>query len=236
MKSLILNAVSVAVLIAVIGMASLEGASAQTTSLAKQENMQGKVVEIPYITYRDFQSSSLKGEAALSETQRTDTSGFLNGKTVHELLSVSSLDEAIQFLGEPRTIEKENFSDGDWVATLRYDEGTFFDYRKYKDGALALLEFELWTSPWSLKVGGARLRPGMRTDRLSVAVRQSIREGSYPEGADVDGIGAIAIAKADSREGEDTELVQDGKAQITVHVNSKTDTVEIVRFTRLGPW
>lgn len=211
-------------------------AMAQTTKVAERKNMQGQIVRTPYIALDELQSSFIEEKAVSGKTVGSNAKESLSSKTFREILEISSIDEAVRLLGEPRTIERDEFSDGEWAATLRYGEGTFFDYRKYEDGTISLLEFQLCGTDWSLKVGGTRLRTGMSTDSLSQAVRQSISKGSYPEGTGVDGIGVIHIAKPSTAEGGQVELIQEGKAQITVHVNRKSRVLEVVRFVRLGPW
>lgn len=238
MKKLIQYVEIFVILFAVLGIAAPKLTTAQAVRVLQRKDMKGQTVRTTYIRYADFKDlSSITNKSITQESSSGTTSGFSSGQVpLRELLSVSSLDEAIRILGEPKTIDRDEFSDGGWATTLRYEGGTMFDYRKFEDGEIALIEFELWRSNRALEIGEMELCPGMNIDGLSPAVRQSISEGSYPEGANVDGIGAIQIATPGSTKGEKVEFLQGGKAQITVHVNREKGTVEVLRFTRLGPW
>ena len=218
----------------IISLAETGAVQAQT-----EKTVQGQHDPTPYISYAEFRDiSASKGQRTISSKSLRDTTNLARGGQVvlQELLSVSSLDEVIRILGQPKAIDRDEFPDGGWAATLQYEGGTMFDYQKFEDGTIALLELQLWSSDWSLKVGEKELRPGMRIDSLSSVVRQSIQEGSYPKGANVDGIGSIHIAKPGTAKGGNVTLLKNGKAEITVHVNTESGTVGVVRFARLGPW
>jgi len=234
MRKLVIRILLFVIFLLLASLSVPEEGLAQNVKTTSQKNMKGRVVQTPYIDYEDFQSSSLGGGG--QGKIRKDASGFLSGRTFRDILSVPSIDEAIHLLGKPKATDRNSFSDGGGTAVLQYEEGTFFEYRKYENGTFALLEFQLWDANWSLKIGETKLRPGMEIDSLSSAVHQSIREGTYPDGADVDGIGIIRIAKPGAARNDEAMLLQDGKAQITVHVNREEGIVEVVRFTRLGPW
>jgi len=237
-KSIQSVALSVFIL-AVSGLTLPKLALAQAEKVLQRKDMHGQTVQMPYISYAEFHDiSASKGQKEISSKSLRDTTNLARGGQVvlQELLSVSSLDEVIRILGQSKTIDRDEFPDEGWAATLQYEGGTMFDYQKFEDGTIALLELQLWGSDWSLKVGEKELRPGMKIDSLSPVVRQSIQEGSYPKGANVDGIGSIHIAKPGTAKGGNVTLLQNGKAEITVHVNTESGTVEVVRFARLGPW
>lgn len=239
MKKLVQPVALSVVILALSGLTLPKLTLAQTEKVLQRKDMHGQTVPTPYISYDEFRniSASKEQKAVSSKSLQNTTDPARGGQVVlQELLSVSSLDELIRILGEPKTIDRDEFPDGGWAATLQYEGGTMFDYQKFEDGTIALLELQLWSSDWSLEVGEKELHPGMKIDSLSSVVRQSIQKGSYPKGANVDGIGSIHIAKPGTTKGGNVTLLQNGKAEITVHVDTESGTIEVVRFARLGPW
>lgn len=208
-------------------------ALSQTGKMHQSKGIHGQTEKTPYLTSAELRGISVQTkEANARNLSHAKSADF----TLDALLSPSSLREVTEILGEPQSTDRDNFPEGGWAVTLKYEGGTMFDFRKYEDGTFALLEFQLWRSPWSLTVGGGTLHPGMPVDSLSPEVQQSIRKGTYPQGAEVDGIATIHIAKKNSAKSGSPTLVQDGKAEVTLHVDRKQRVVKVVRFSRLGTW
>lgn len=209
---------------------------AQTTKLAEQTNMQGQAVRTPYITHGELQSISLESGAVSGKTRSGKTHAEPSRQVnFGKLLSVSSLDEIVQLLGEPETVDRQEFPDGQRLgATLHY-EGMRIEYDRYEDGTSGVTTIQVRSSDWSLKVGGTKLHPGMSVDQLTPTVRESFQEDTTFDDPALDSFSVIHIAKPDSGKGGQVELMQEGRAQITVHANDETRTVEMVRFARLGP-
>jgi hypothetical protein len=115
--------------------------------------------------------------------------------TLGDLLSISSLDEAIHLFGKPETLTHESPYGQNILAFLSY-EGFRLEYIKYNkddpDSKYELRKLELTSPVWSLTVNGTKLQPGMDASQLSPTVRQTLdRDFSKSE----DAFGAIVVAK-----------------------------------------
>lgn len=209
---------------------------AQTTESVEKTTMQDQTVQTPYITYGELQSISLESGAGSGKT-RSVKSRAEPGRHVSfgKLLFVSSLDKISQLLGEPETVDRHEFpGDQRLGATLHY-EGMTIEYDKYEGGPSGVTSIQMCSSDWSLTVGGMRLHPGMSVDKLTPTVRESFQEDTTFDDPALDSFGIIHIAKPGSGKSGQVKRMQEGKAQITVHANDETRTIEMVRFARLGP-
>lgn len=206
-------------------------APAQATNLHEQTTAEGATIQTPYVTYEEFEAASL-GPSGNGKTLSKDAAETV---TLGDLFAVSSLDEIVQLLGEPETVDRQEFSDGQRLrATLHY-EGMRIEYDRYEDGTSGVTTIQVRSSDWSLKVGGTKLHPGMSVDQLTPTVRESFQEDTTFDDPALDSFSVIHIAKPDSGKSGQVELMQEGRAQISVHANDETRTVEMVRFARLGP-
>ena len=85
---------------------------AQTTKLVERTTIQGQVVQTPYITHGELQSILLEHGAGSERTHSGKTPAKPSRQSnFGKLLSVSSLDEIVQLLGEPETVDRQEFSD-----------------------------------------------------------------------------------------------------------------------------
>lgn len=214
-----------------VGLAAPEAGVAQTEKVVHEEDTHGESVHVPYITYEEYQSTSL--------ISQTTTGKSLEGNTKAQqvpfeaLLSVSSLKDVIGLVGEPENIDRNVFPDGDrFIATLDYD-GMSLKYAKRKDKRIRLTTMEVRSPEWSLVVGGKELRPGMSRTQLSPVVRQAIDRGTFLGEEGVDAVGVIRVAKPDKGEGSKVEFMEGEGTEVSVHLNKNTGTAKVIRFHRI---
>lgn len=207
--------------VAVLAMPQL--AAAQAIELHEQTTSQGETVQRSYISYAEFEATSLS--SAVSRKTTSDKSSR-DEVTLGDLAFVSSIDEVKRIFGEP-----EAFALGPPFTYLNY-KGLELEYVKpRKDNPKSkyeLRELELTSPDWSFTVNGTQLRPGMSVDQLSPAVRQTLdRDFSNS----VDAFGAIEIAKPGTAKQAKRggELQQTGNV-LQIFVNE--GTVDRIKFYR----
>jgi hypothetical protein len=208
----------ISTLLAVFVLTTPDLAAAQTSKLVEKTDMSGQAVQTPYINYNEYENISVNGKIAF-----------------RDLLSASSVDEIIQYLGQPKTIDRHEFAGRERFGAELHYEGATVEYDNYEGGVSGITSIEIRSPGWFLTVGSKTLRPGMTADRLSPAVRKSLQKRTTSDDPNLDRFSVVHIAKPGSAKSGDVELLQDGKAQITVYVNAVTGTVERIRFSRLGP-
>lgn len=202
----------------IVVLVSPNEAEAQTEKKLQYEDMHGQTVQTPYISYDVYQSITVNGRIPF-----------------RKLLSVSSVDEIIRSLGKPETIDRQEFSGRERFGAVLHYEGATVEYDRYEGGVSGITSIEIRSPDWSLTVGGTKLRPGMSVDRLSPAVRESLQKDTTFDDPKIDSFGIVHITAPDLGKSGEVKLLQDGRSQITVHVNEESNTIVMVRFGRLGP-
>ncbi|WP_141491593.1 hypothetical protein [Longimonas halophila] len=197
---------------------------AQDVDVFRSEDMHGQTSERPYISYGYLQ-------AVLIGRDDADVQTLDRGLVFQELLEVSSVDDIINMLGEPVSVDETRRT-----TTLNY-EGARIEYYEH-DGSTGVINIEIDGCDWSLTVAGTRLYPGMDVEALSPSVQAGRKAGdtSTFDAQDIDSFVAIPIAAPDSGRRGAPEMMQEGRAQFLLFANDETDVVEMIRFTRLGPW
>jgi len=204
-------------------------AAAQAIKLHKKTTAQGEIDRTPYITYAEFEATSL----GTSGKGKTTGSTSARGVTLGDLVSVSSLDDVTRLLGEPKSVNRGSPYGRNVLAYIDY-EGMELEYVNWNkddpDSEFELRELHLKSSDWSFTVDGTELRPGMSVDQLSPVVRQTLDEDF---GQSVDAFGAVVIAKPgtakQTKRGGELKGMKGG-ATIQIEVNG--GTVDVVRFHR----
>jgi len=208
---------------------SPETSLSQTEKVLQRKDIHGQYDQTPYISHSEYKGISLVRQGPSSKSLKKSSDGLV----LNALLSLSSLDEIFSALGEPESIERNMFPDGErFIATLEYG-GMTLKYAKRKDGNVKLATVEMRSPDWAIEVGGTELRPGMRIDQLSPAVQQSINGDTFLGEDDVDGVGVIRVAEKGKAKEGNAKLIGGKQPQVSVHVNKDTETIKVVRFHRI---
>ncbi|MCS3758182.1 hypothetical protein [Salinibacter ruber] len=222
-------ALALPVLLAMTVLTLPESTWAQTGKVLQRKDMHGQSTQTPYISHSEYKGISIKRQGPSGKSFKKSTDGLVLGA----ILSVSSLGEIVSVLGEPESIDRNVFPDGErFIATLEYG-GMTLVYAKRKDGNVKLTTLEMKSSDWLIEVGGTELQPGMRIDQLSPAVQQSINGDTFLGEDDVDGVGVIRVAEKGKAKEGNVKLMEGGQPQVSVHVNGDTETIKVVRFYRI---
>ena len=215
-------AIVTTVLLLIGGAAAPASAAGQAVKLHEHVTSQGETVQIPYITYAAFAAAAVGGKALSSKSSGEKA-------TLGDLVTVSPLDEVTRLLGEPEDLSQGTDPWGTVRGYLEY-KGMRMEYIKTSgSSSFRLREMRLRTPDWSLTVNGVKLRPGGEADRLSSAVRQTMRmSGSASDVAE----GYIYIAKPGIARNEKVKFFGESTF-IGIEVDQGTDTIKQVRFHRL---
>lgn len=214
-----------------VALAAPDAGVAQTEKVFHEEDTHGERVHVPYITYEEYQSISLISQTTTGKNLDEHTKE--RQVPFEALLSVSSLKDVIRRIGEPENIDRNVFPDGDrFIATLDYD-GMSLKYAKRKDKRVRLTTMEVTSPDWSLVVGGKELRPGMRMNQLSPVVRQAIDDDTFLGEEGIDAVGVIRVARSGEGEGSKVASMEDEQTEVSVHLDKKTGTVQVIRFHRI---
>lgn len=143
--------------VVVAGITMTGESDAQNIKTTSYTNTHGEVVETPYLTRAELRELSLRGP---------------NGAVrLGKIMTASSVDELIGFLGKPDSTRIVNFDDGDRMIRLAY-EGIRVRYYEVA-GKIKLEDLEIESSEYSLSVGGCKIRPGMNSGRFAKTLRKS---------------------------------------------------------------
>jgi hypothetical protein len=190
-------------------------AIAQTQKLAERKGMHGQIIQTPYITYTEFQSTSVGREEITSKSSEKSL-------TFSDIVSVSSLDEVIRLFGEPKHFNRATFPDGKTVRADLNFGGMKMEYIKVSGSSyFSLRELKVTSPEWSLTVGEKELCPGMSVNQLSPLVRKS----GYMY------VAKKGTAKNAKRSGE--LEITDARTQITFEIDEDTGTVKTIRFHQI---
>ena len=192
---------------------------AQVEKTFQRTDSNGRTVQTPYLTYEEFRSTTLRCP---------------NGRvTLGELLTVSSLDEAVRLLGDPQSIERnDDPDDTSFTAWLRYGRNTTVEYHGFANGTLGLTSIELRSTKWGLEIGDNQLSPGMDIARLGKTVRRSAVSGTHSKKGNKSGLGTIYIASPNASKDGKVEPLMNGMTQFNFSTG-KTGTIEVVRLSRI---
>lgn len=220
---------ALAVLLAMTAFTLPESTWAQTEKVLQRKDVHNQSAQTPYISHSEYQGISLTRQGPSGKSLKKSSDGLVLGT----LLSVLSLDKIVSVLGEPESIDRNVFPDGErFIATLEYG-GMTLKYAKRKDGNVKLTTVEMRSPEWAIEVGGTELRPGMRIDQLSPAVQQSINGDTFLGEDDVDGVGVIRVAEKGKAKEGNVKLIEGRQPQVSVHVDEDTETIKVVRFHRI---
>jgi len=223
------NFILTAVALIMVGFGLPKASLGQTEKVLQRKDVHGQSAQTPYISYSEYQGISLTRQGLSGKSLKKSSDDLV----LSTLLSVSSLDEIVSYLGEPESIERNMFPDGErFIATLEYG-GITLKYAKRKDGNVKLTTIEMRSPNWAIGVGGTELRPGMRIDQLSPAVQQSINGDTFLGEDDVDGVGVIRVAEKGKAKEGNVKLIEGKQPQVSVHVDRDTETIKVVRFHRI---
>jgi hypothetical protein len=200
----------------VLLVSSLAGAGCVQAQTEK--TVHGQNGRTPYISYNEFQNTSVGGGIAPGKSSGPRT-------TFKDILAVASLKEVTRHFGEPTSTEYNRFPEGsstDYTVDLIYD-GIKLKYRK-RAGGIKLETMVITSEDRFLKVGRVKLQPGMSTDSLSAVMRKEI-EG--------DGDGVVGVKVARPGKSRDIRSVRDSHTEIQIW--TEESTVREVRFHRIAP-
>lgn len=215
MKKRILAIVFIIILFSMGDLIVPKLAVAQTQKLAERKGMHGQIIQTPYITYPEFQSTSVGGEEIISKSSEESV-------TFSDIVSVSSLDEVIRLFGEPKHFNRATFPDGKTVRADLNFGGMKMEYIKVSGSSyFRLRELKVTSPEWSLTVGEKELCPGMAVNQLSPPVRKSGYVYVAKQGT----------AKKAKRNGE-LEMT-DTRTQITFEIDKERGTVKTIRFHQM---
>lgn len=132
-------------------------APAQTEKTLQRTDMQGQTVESPYVTYSEFENICIDGRGRMGK-----------------LLTVRSIEEAVQTLGEPESRKVVEINSGGYKkrTTLLY-AGMKITYLETFRG-VQLEKLKMTSPDRFLEVGGTKVHPGMRMDELSAPLRTEL--------------------------------------------------------------
>ena len=197
----------------IISLAGTGCVQAQTEKTAP-----GQYGPTPYISHAEFQNISMGGETVLGKSSGSRT-------TFRDILTVASLEEVSRRFGEPASTEYNRFPEGsstDYVVTLMYD-GFEIKYRKIS-GEIKLQSMVITSEDRFLKIGGAKLRPGMSTKSLSSVIRKEVED-------DDDGVAAVRVAQPGKS--ENPRSIPNGQPAIAIEVDKSTNTLKKIEFSRI---
>jgi len=172
---------------------------------------------VPYITYSEYVDIRFNDEIPFTE-----------------FLSVSTVDAITERLGEPRSIEEQGSKGDRYRAVLTYPEGTI-TYDAYPDGRRGITAIEITSSDWSLTVGGVALRPGEPVSRLSSVVRNHTMQAKSWDPSGPYRAGVISVATPETSSPANVKLLQDGRLDLSLTVDTTSEKIHRVRFNRMTP-
>lgn len=216
---------SVAAVLILASFTGIEAVEAQTEKAYRQKGKQAQAVQ-PYISQNELEDISVGGRMASGESvSGTGHKSTESQVEFRDILTVRSANEITRRFGEPESTSYTKFPDVDYIeyeVSYTY-EGIKLWYKKIK-GELKLQTMSITSGDWFLKVGGIKLRPGMRTDSLSATVRQAID----------DGVSVLRVVGSGATEKRNLErAIRETRTKISIVLDKKLGIVKKVNFNRI---
>jgi hypothetical protein len=172
-----------------------------------EKTVRGKHGLTPYISRAEFLAATV-------------TRGKQKNVSLEKILTLSSLDTLIQYLGRPEEMSTDSPFGASVLAYVNY-EGAELEYVKAKGADYKLRELKIRSPEWGITVNGTRLQPGSDASSLSKSVR---RVGHML-------IAAPGAAQKAKLHGE--LEVMEGSSSIQVDVDEKSQQISEVWFHRI---
>jgi len=196
-------------------------AAAQTSEKASIVNLQGQTVEVPYISFAVFQAVDLR--------RGDDT------VPLHELLTVSSVDEITARLGMPDSTHTITGDEGVLQAELYFD-GAKIRYNETESGARGVSLVEVMSSRRSFDIDGLEVSPDMPVGRLSQGMRGHIRKDKSNNPSEGVHVSFVYVAKPNrSAPTEESDFIGGKFFNFVLQADMSTQRVQRISFNRVTP-
>jgi hypothetical protein len=174
-----------------------------------------RTVESPYITYDEFEDISIDGRGRIGE-----------------LLTVSSVDQAVRILGKPQDRKITQINSGGYKkhTELLYD-GLRISFLETAAGGVQLELVEVTSPDHFLGIGGKKVRPGMTQSKLGAPLRKDLSQAKA-KGTDDEPTTSIFIQQKEKKRSKGGERVLE-YSSIVIEQNPETGEVNVVRFSRI---
>jgi len=196
-------------------------AFAQVDQKASVVNLQGQVVEVPYVSFDVFQAVHLqRGEDTVP---------------LHKLLMVSSADEVTAQFGTPDSTHTITGEGGALQVDLYY-EGAQIRFNETDSGARGVSLVKVTASGWTFDIGGQDVSPAMPLARLSRVMRGHIRRERPKNPSEEVHRSLIYVGKPDrSTPTADRDFVGGKFFNFAVQADMSSRRVQVVSFNRASP-
>lgn len=198
---------------------------AQTEKAYRHKGKHAQPVK-PYISQTELEDISMGGRMASGKSVGgTGRKSSERRVKFRDILTVESTDEITRRLGEPKSTDYTRFPEVDHIeyeVSYTY-EGITLWYKKVNN-KIKLKTISVTSEDWFLKVGGIRLRPGMRTDSLSATVRQAID----------DGVSVLRVVGPNTTEKRNLEkAIRETRTKISIILDKDNKSVGEVNLNRV---
>jgi len=174
-----------------------------------------RTVESPYITYEEFEDISIDGRGRMGE-----------------LLSVSSVDQAVRILGEPQDRKTTQINAGAYKRSteLLYD-GMRISYLETTPGGVQLELVEVTSPDHFFRIGGKKVHPGMRASKMGTPLRKDLSQ-TKAKGTDDEPHTTIFIEREGGKKSKRGGRLLE-HTDILIEQDSEEGKVNLVRFSRV---